>query len=86
MKWGLIPSFTKKTEKPDHYKMVIILELFMEVEFAKKKKKDFISLYTTCCFTHIYRINEACLCLLDLVLDRQRNFCNCVAKDELLYK
>ncbi|BAT84233.1 hypothetical protein LR48_Vigan03g112200 [Vigna angularis] len=21
MKWGLIPSFTKKTEKPDHYKM-----------------------------------------------------------------
>lgn len=22
MKWGLIPSFTKKTEKPDHYKMV----------------------------------------------------------------
>lgn len=23
MKWGLVPSFTKKTEKPDHYKMVI---------------------------------------------------------------
>lgn len=22
MKWGLIPSFTKKDEKPDHYKMV----------------------------------------------------------------
>lgn len=22
MKWGLVPSFTKKTEKPDHYKMV----------------------------------------------------------------
>ena len=22
MKWGLIPSFTKKSEKPDHYKMV----------------------------------------------------------------
>ena len=22
MKWGLIPSFSKKTEKPDHYKMV----------------------------------------------------------------
>lgn len=22
MKWGLISSFTKKTEKPDHYKMV----------------------------------------------------------------
>lgn len=22
MKWGLIPSFTKKTDKPDHYKMV----------------------------------------------------------------
>ncbi|CAN4119068.1 unnamed protein product [Withania somnifera] len=21
MKWGLVPSFTKKTEKPDHYKM-----------------------------------------------------------------
>ncbi|RZC00199.1 hypothetical protein D0Y65_022525 [Glycine soja] len=21
MKWGLIPSFTKKTEKPDHYRM-----------------------------------------------------------------
>nr|GMD18748.1 embryonic stem cell-specific 5-hydroxymethylcytosine-binding protein [Ipomoea batatas] len=21
MKWGLIPSFTKKNEKPDHYKM-----------------------------------------------------------------
>lgn len=23
MKWGLIPSFTKKNEKPDFYKMVI---------------------------------------------------------------
>ncbi|CAB4321455.1 unnamed protein product [Prunus armeniaca] len=23
MKWGLITSFTKKTEKPDYYKMVI---------------------------------------------------------------
>lgn len=23
MKWGLVPSFTKKTEKPDHYKMVL---------------------------------------------------------------
>ncbi|RRT67796.1 hypothetical protein B296_00019688 [Ensete ventricosum] len=23
MKWGLVPSFTKKTEKPDHYKMVM---------------------------------------------------------------
>lgn len=22
MKWGLIPSFTKKNEKADHYKMV----------------------------------------------------------------
>ena len=22
MKWGLVPSFTKKTEKPDHYRMV----------------------------------------------------------------
>jgi hypothetical protein len=22
MKWGLVPSFTKKNEKPDHYKMV----------------------------------------------------------------
>ena len=22
MKWGLVPSFTKKSEKPDHYKMV----------------------------------------------------------------
>ncbi|KAI9078956.1 hypothetical protein K1719_039105 [Acacia pycnantha] len=22
MKWGLVPSFTKKTEKPDHYKML----------------------------------------------------------------
>ncbi|EHA8587373.1 hypothetical protein COCNU_scaffold001996G000010 [Cocos nucifera] len=22
MKWGLVPSFTKKTEKPDHFKMV----------------------------------------------------------------
>ncbi|RVW88733.1 hypothetical protein CK203_043766 [Vitis vinifera] len=21
MKWGLVPSFTKKSEKPDHYKM-----------------------------------------------------------------
>ncbi|OAY79647.1 putative SOS response-associated peptidase YoaM, partial [Ananas comosus] len=21
MKWGLVPSFTKKTDKPDHYKM-----------------------------------------------------------------
>ncbi|CAB4291137.1 unnamed protein product [Prunus armeniaca] len=25
MKWGLIPSFIKKTEKPDHYKMVIAI-------------------------------------------------------------
>lgn len=24
MKWGLIPSFTKKDEKPDHYKMVLL--------------------------------------------------------------
>lgn len=23
MKWGLIPGFTKKTDKPDHYRMVI---------------------------------------------------------------
>lgn len=23
MKWGLIPSFTKKTEKPDHFRMVL---------------------------------------------------------------
>lgn len=22
MKWGLVPGFTKKTEKPDHYRMV----------------------------------------------------------------
>ena len=22
MKWGLVPSFTKKGEKPDHYRMV----------------------------------------------------------------
>lgn len=22
MKWGLVPSFSKKTEKPDHYRMV----------------------------------------------------------------
>lgn len=28
MKWGLIPSFTKKTEKPDHYKMVKIIVLW----------------------------------------------------------
>ena len=25
MKWGLIPSFTKKSDKPDHYKMVLFL-------------------------------------------------------------
>lgn len=25
MKWGLIPSFTKKTEKPDYYKMVSLV-------------------------------------------------------------
>lgn len=25
MKWGLIPSFTKKTDKPDHYKMVNLI-------------------------------------------------------------
>lgn len=25
MKWGLIPSFTKKDEKPDHYRMVLLL-------------------------------------------------------------
>lgn len=24
MKWGLIPSFTKKNEKPDHFKMVCV--------------------------------------------------------------
>ena len=24
MKWGLIPSFTGKTEKPDHFRMVCI--------------------------------------------------------------
>ncbi|KAK8937534.1 hypothetical protein KSP40_PGU011714 [Platanthera guangdongensis] len=24
MKWGLVPSFTKKTDKPDHYRMVPI--------------------------------------------------------------
>lgn len=23
MKWGLIPSFTKKNEKPDHFRMVL---------------------------------------------------------------
>lgn len=23
MKWGLVPSFTKKSDKPDHYKMVL---------------------------------------------------------------
>lgn len=27
MKWGLVPSFTKKNEKPDHYKMVCWLIL-----------------------------------------------------------
>jgi hypothetical protein len=24
MKWGLVPSFTGKTEKPDHFRMVCI--------------------------------------------------------------
>lgn len=28
MKWGLIPSFTKKSEKPDHYKMVSLVNYF----------------------------------------------------------
>ena len=28
MKWGLIPSFTKKTDKPDHYKMVNFIDSF----------------------------------------------------------
>lgn len=40
MKWGLIPSFTKKTEKPDHYRMVIeatVVMLFLfNLSFAVK--------------------------------------------------
>ena len=24
MKWGLVPSFTKKSEKPDHFRMVVL--------------------------------------------------------------
>lgn len=38
MKWGLIPSFTKKTEKPDHYRMVIevpvVILFHVQFEFA----------------------------------------------------
>ncbi|CAB4314150.1 unnamed protein product [Prunus armeniaca] len=30
MKCGLIPSFTKKTEKPDHYKMVIAITFVVD--------------------------------------------------------
>lgn len=30
MKWGLIPSFTKKTEKPDHHKMVIVVTFVVD--------------------------------------------------------
>lgn len=30
MKWGLIPSFTKKTEKPDHYKMVRFILIYYD--------------------------------------------------------
>lgn len=30
MKWGLIPSFTKKTEKPDHYKMVMVIIICLD--------------------------------------------------------
>jgi hypothetical protein len=25
MKWGLVPSFTGKTEKPDHFRMVCMV-------------------------------------------------------------
>lgn len=28
MRWGLVPSFTKKSEKPDFYRMVSTIALF----------------------------------------------------------
>ena len=33
MKWGLIPSFTKKTDKPDHYKMVNFIDSMFDDSF-----------------------------------------------------
>ncbi|XP_043698965.1 uncharacterized protein LOC122649788 [Telopea speciosissima] len=38
MKWGLISSFTKKTEKPDHFKMIFELHL-SSIRFKNKIKK-----------------------------------------------
>jgi hypothetical protein len=29
MKWGLVPCFTKKNEKPDHFRMVVVTSLFI---------------------------------------------------------
>lgn len=35
MRWGLVPSFTKKSEKPDFYRMVGIIALFSYISRMK---------------------------------------------------
>ena len=69
MKWGLIPSFTKKTDKPDHYRMVILTyhpliiiytSWFFHIIPNLVLKDSIIS----CCIMFYYSFN---LCLLFFV-------------------